>query len=176
MNPMPRIFLTAMIGLLALSGCSRLFEKPEPVPRPVYPREAEPVTPPASERLEAPRAIPKSRPVPQVETPAAQTPAVAALLRDAEADRVSGNLDRAAATAERAIRIQPRNPLVWQQLAQIRLQQHQSAAAEGMAKKSNVLGAGNHVLVQRNWSIIAEARRQRGDTQGAADAEAKVGN
>jgi hypothetical protein len=30
-------------------------------------------------------------------------------------------------------------------------------------------------LIQKNWAIIAEARRQRGDAQGAAEAEARVG-
>lgn len=102
-------------------------------------------------------------------------PAVLALLQEAEASSAGGQLDNAAAILERAIRIQPRNPLPWQQLAEVRLRQHQPVLAEDLAKKSNVLAKGNATLTRKNWSIIAEARRQKGDPQGAADADAKAG-
>jgi predicted Zn-dependent protease len=96
-------------------------------------------------------------------------------MREAEVNRTGGQLDNAAATLERAIRIQPRNCTLWHELARVRLQQHQPGLAEDLAKKSNVLAQGNRALIQKNWAIIAEARRQRGDAQGAAEAEARVG-
>jgi len=102
-------------------------------------------------------------------------PAVLTLVREAEASRSGGQLDNAAATLERAIRIQPRNSALWQQLASVRLQQLQPGLAEDLAKKSNVLAQGNRALIQKNWAIIAEARRQRGDAQGAAEADARAG-
>lgn len=105
----------------------------------------------------------------------ATPPAVLALMREAEASRSGGQLDNAAATLERAIRIQPRSSALWQQLASVRLEQHQPGLAEDLAKKSNVLAQGNRDLIRKNWAIIAAARRQKGDAQGAAEADAKAG-
>jgi predicted Zn-dependent protease len=83
-------------------------------------------------------------------------------------------LDGAAAVLERGIRIQPGNPLLWQRLARVRLEQGQPQLAEELAKKSNVFAAGNVVLVRENWALIAEARRRKGDEEGAKDAEDKI--
>ena len=102
------------------------------------------------------------------------SPAVLALMQEADASSASGRLDNAAATLERAIRIQPRNALLWQKLADVRLKQHQPGLAEDLAKKSNVLAKDNKTLTRKNWSIIAEARRQKGDASGASEADAKA--
>jgi tetratricopeptide (TPR) repeat protein len=104
----------------------------------------------------------------------ADPPAVLALLQEADASSASGRLDNAAATLERAIRIQPRNALLWQKLAEVRLQQHQPGLAEDLAKKSNIYAKDNKVLLSKNWSIIANARREKGDVQGSGEAEAKA--
>ncbi len=101
-------------------------------------------------------------------------PAVLALLREADASSAGGRLDNSAATLERAIRIQPRNALLWQKLAEVRLQQHQPGLAEDLAKKSNVYAKDNKALSSKNWSIIAAARREKGDAQGAGEADAKA--
>ncbi len=99
---------------------------------------------------------------------------VLALMKEADDSSASGRLDNAAATLERAIRIQPRNALLWQKLAEVRLQQHQPGLAEDLAKKSNILAKDNKSLIRNNWSIIADARRQRGDGQGASEADDKA--
>jgi predicted Zn-dependent protease len=103
------------------------------------------------------------------------SPAVAALVRDAEGSRGRGDLDKAASSLERAIRIQPRNPELWTRMAQLRLEQNQPTVAENLAKRSNVLAKGNRSLIQRNWALIAQARRSAGDSSGAAEAEARAG-
>ncbi len=103
-----------------------------------------------------------------------QSPAVVALLDSAGTQAQTGKLDSAAAALERALRIEPQNPSIWQRLAEVRLQQDQFEQAETLAHKSNSL-AGNDPTVQaRNWTIIAEARRARGDAPGARDAEAQA--
>ena len=43
----------------------------------------------------------------------------------------------AAASIERALRIEPRNPRLWQELARVRLKQGQYAQAENVAARSN---------------------------------------
>jgi predicted Zn-dependent protease len=98
-----------------------------------------------------------------------------ALLGEAEASSASGSLEEAAAILERAIRLQPRNPELWHKLAEIRLKQHQPGLAEDLAKKSNVLGPNDKTLASQNWALIAEARRKKGDMEGAAEADAKAG-
>jgi cytochrome c-type biogenesis protein CcmH/NrfG len=95
-------------------------------------------------------------------------------MREAEASSASGSLDEAAATLERAIRIQPRNAQLWHKLAEVRLKQYQPGLAEDLAKKSNVLAKDDSELARQNWAIIADARRKKGDQQGAADADAKA--
>lgn len=86
-------------------------------------------------------------------------PAASALLESAAEDLHAGRLDQAAATLERALRIEPRNPAILHYLGQTRLQQGQYQQAEALASKSNTL-AGNDVgLRQRNAWLIGEARQ-----------------
>ena len=101
-------------------------------------------------------------------------PAVVALEADIEASFKSYNYKNAAAQLERAIRIQPKNPELWHVLAEVRLRERQPGLAEDLAKKSNAMAKNQVELIQSNWIIIAEARRQKGDVQGASEAVAKT--
>jgi predicted Zn-dependent protease len=102
---------------------------------------------------------------------AEQIPAVVALLDTAEQQANAGELESAAASLERAIRIDPRNPVLWYHLATVRLAQSQPAQAEQLAIKSNSLAGGSLQQQLRNWQLVARARRARNDTAGAAAAE-----
>jgi cytochrome c-type biogenesis protein CcmH/NrfG len=97
-----------------------------------------------------------------------------ALLDQAEQQANAGELEPAAASLERAIRIDPRNPVLWYHLATVRLSQGESSQAEQLAVKSNSLAAGNHTQQARNWRLIAQARREQNDTRGAAAAEQRA--
>jgi len=103
-----------------------------------------------------------------------QPPAVVALLEQAEQQANAGELEPAAASLERAIRIDPRNPVLWYHLATVRLSQGESPQAEQLAVKSNSLAAGNRPQQVRNWQLIAQARREQNDTRGAAAAEQRA--
>jgi tetratricopeptide (TPR) repeat protein len=83
--------------------------------------------------------------------------AVAALLERAARELEHHHLDAAAATLERALRLAPRNPELWQQLAEVRLLQGELQQAEAMAVKSNQLAKDTRVRV-RNAELIAAAR------------------
>ena len=100
--------------------------------------------------------------------------AVVALLDSASNYVQSGELDKAAASLERALRIEPRNAGIWHDLAQIRLHQRQYKQAESMASKSNSLAASNRALQARNWRLIAISRRAVGDNAGADAADAQA--
>jgi tetratricopeptide (TPR) repeat protein len=118
-------------------------------------------------------------------TPAPQAPppaelagegneAVVALL-DSASDYVgTGELDKAAAALERALRIEPRNASIWHDLGQIRLHQGQYQQAESLATKSNSLAGDNNTLKARNWRLIAVSRQAVGDQIGADAAEAQA--
>ena len=96
-----------------------------------------------------------------------QNTAVVALLAKAQTQTTAGQLDQASASLERALRIEPRNPLLWQELARVRLDQGQYRQAENLASKANALAGDNRRLRRENWHIIGQARTQQGDTKGA---------
>jgi tetratricopeptide (TPR) repeat protein len=85
--------------------------------------------------------------------------AVATLLAKVETQEQQAHWERAAALLERALRIEPRNALLWHRLAKIRLYQGRYAMAQSLAQKSNALAEGNAALRQRNTELIEAARR-----------------
>ena len=96
--------------------------------------------------------------------------AVIALLDQAQSDNMSGQREAAGASLERALRIEPRNPWLWLELAQLRLDQGQYAQAITLARKSNSF-AGRLPRVQAgNWQVIGQARAAQGDPSGAEQA------
>lgn len=92
---------------------------------------------------------------------------IAGLQQDAIELNKQGESARAAAVLERAIRIQPRNPSLWHQLAQVRFSQQQYAQAESLALRSNGYAAANDSIRRKNWLLIAEARAKQGNNKGA---------
>ena len=73
------------------------------------------------------------------------------------------------------MRIEPRNPLLWQRLAAVRIDQQQYLQAENLAKKSNALAQGDHNLRRENWLLIARARSLNGDDEGSREARERAG-
>lgn len=96
-----------------------------------------------------------------------ESAAVASLIHVARADVGSGRLAHAAASLERALRIEPRNPRLWQELARVRLMQGDYAQAESIAARSNAWAGNDEWLRAENWRLIAQARDARGDAEGA---------
>jgi len=140
----------AFVALL-VAGCETVPPVTEPKPEPAAPPPvAEPPAPPA--------------PAPSAKT---ENIAVAGLMETARADAAAGKLSSAAAAIERALRIEPRNPRLWQELARIRLQQRQFIQAESVAARSNSWAGSDNALRAENWRLIAEAREARGDSDGA---------
>jgi hypothetical protein len=85
--------------------------------------------------------------------------AVKTLLQQAELQREGGDLTNAAATLERALRIEPKNAYVWNRLAHVRAQQGQSAMAAELAAKSNAFAGGDETLKRDNADLIARTSR-----------------
>lgn len=117
-----------------------------------------------------------SEPADKLIYPAPQTsPAVVDLLNQARAATQQGQLQRAEVLLERTVRIEPRNPTLWNYLAKLRLHQGRLQEAMGLAAKSNALSASDDdKLKADNWRIIAHARYQQGNITGAKEAQMKA--
>lgn len=99
---------------------------------------------------------------------------VALLWDRAEEARTQGRLEDAIASLERALRLTPEDPVLWSRVAELRLLQGRFAVAENLAAKSNSLAGEQRLLRYRNWLLIAEARKRRGDTEGAEAARVEA--
>ena len=136
-------FLFVLAALLA--GCATPPSAPGPGPQPEQPPAPVVTAPP----------------------PHKENVAIAGLMDSARADTAAGNLASAAASLERALRIEPRNPRLWQELARVRLKQGQFAQAESVAARSNSWAGEDKALRAENWRLIAQSREARGDSEGA---------
>lgn len=124
--------------------------------------------------------VPKFEPAPSIpefkpaESTTVQSPAVSALITAANQSSKSGNLESAAATIERAIRIEPRNGELLYKLAVLRLKQSKPVLAEDLAKKSALLAGKDNTLKKNSWLLIAHAKEMQGDKAGAEEARQKA--
>ncbi len=94
----------------------------------------------------------------------------------AQAHKQSGGGDYgpAAATLERALRIEPDNPLLWIELGRVRLGENNAAQADAMARKALALGQGDLRAEASAWHLIADSLRARGRNQEAVEAERRA--
>ena len=96
------------------------------------------------------------------------------LLASAEQASRDGDNDRAAGQLERALRIEPRNAVIWHNLAIVRYRQGNYAQAESVALRADSFSQDDTQLRLRNWRLIAAARQERGDVEGARAAREKA--
>ncbi len=106
--------------------------------------------------------------------PVSENPAVLTLVEQARAETVENKLQSAVATIERAQRLEPRNPWLWQELARLHLAQGDHAQAESLAARSNTWAGSDRALRAANWRLIGAARAARGDAAGAQAAAARA--
>ncbi len=123
-----------------------------------------------------PYPAPVEAPAAPAEAARAENPAVASLMARAQTDAAAGRTIDAAASLERALRIEPRNPRLWQALARVRLTQGNYAQAESLAARSNAWAGSDAALRAENWRLIAQAREARGDAAGARAALEAAGH
>ena len=125
-----------------------------------------------------PPTLQSTPPAPGVPAPPARQfqlgEAAASLVSIAQGQERSGNYGLAAQTLERALSIEPRNPLVWIALGQENLSAGSPAQAYGMARKALYLASGDPGVQASAWGLIAAALRAQGQSQAAAQAEQKA--
>ncbi len=83
------------------------------------------------------------------------------------------NYPLAAANIERALRIEPENPLLWIELAKIRQAEGNSTQAETLAKRALRSTAAPKAQAAA-WAVIADSYRARGRNVEARQAQGRA--
>lgn len=168
--------MAAACAALLLAACAPMTPPPgsseprsEPAPAPEPQVRATPLSTPDIQE----EALPMDRQKQSSE--AATSPAVLALVRQADQRRASGDLAGAQSTLERAVQIEPANARLWLDLAQLRLAQNQPEQAEQLALRAVEHARDNRTL-SAAWQLVAKARRAQGDEAGAREAEERAGS
>lgn len=167
--------------LLVCAGCTMQPFKTEPPPQPASapPAGEGPVTslpevvPPPGQAeepvIEAPLPAPVPRERPRA-APARLSPAGQALVTQAQAQRKRGDLPGATVSLERALRIEPSNPLLWIEMGRLRMDQRNFAQAEAMGRKALGLAVGDSHTQSAAWLLIADSCKARGKNPQAQEA------
>ena len=166
--------LIALTALLALSGCSFApFKKGEPAPPntpstrttaagsgPVLtaPTDVQQPAPEAVIEAPAPVQLPKERPR---TPPAALSPASRALVTQAQTQRQKGDLPGATVSLERALRIEPNNPLLWIEMGRLRMDQRNYPQAENMGRKALAMSVGDDRTQAAAWQLVGDSLKAR---------------
>ena len=103
-------------------------------------------------------------------------PAASALVTQAHTQAGGGDYGQAAATLERALRIEPDNPLLWIELGRVRLGENNAAQADAMGRKALALATGDAGAQAAAWRLIADSLRALGRNPEAAEAEGRAGS
>jgi tetratricopeptide (TPR) repeat protein len=158
----------------ALTACAvpSPYEKPAPPPQ----QQPPPGTPPAETRPgESPSTTPEPTPppAPVIREPTLG-PASRALVSQAQTQMASKNYVVAASSIERALRIEPDNPLLWIELGKIRFAEGNYVQSENMARKAVSMSVNAPRAQSSAWRLIAESYRARGKNPEAQQAQARA--
>jgi len=127
-----------------------------PLPPPVS-REVPPPAAPLPDTVLPPPPLPE----PQPEwPPLSQTSTT--LLGESRRHREAGNTPQAASTLERALRIDPRQPILWLELGELHLAEGDFVQAESMASRALDYAGPYWGVEQRARALLFEARRSLG--------------
>ncbi len=160
--------LVALVALAVLAGCA--------LPGPYRaPPETGPVPVPA-----APAAAPAAATAPEVPVPPPPLvreyrlgPAARSLVTDARAAIGRGDLPSASMTLDRALRIEPTNPLLWIEIGRLRLAENDARQAEGCSRKALALAGGDRLAQSQAGHVLADALRAQRRNQEAREVESQ---
>jgi len=100
--------------------------------------------------------------------------AASALVAQAHTQAGAGEYAGAGATLERALRIEPDNPLLWVELGRVQLSQGNAGQAGGMGRKALALATGDPSAQASAWRLIADSLHAQGRTEEAVEAEQRA--
>lgn len=174
--------LGALVAGGLVAGCALLGPPPQTAGNTAgYPQ--------TRERQEQQPGAPATQPAPFAGSPAATAPeqqgppqqrqftlgaAAGALVADAHTQEQSHNFGVAAQTLERALSIEPHNPLVWIELGRENILAGNAPQAYGMGRKALYLAGGDPRTQASAWQLIAASLRAQGRNDEAYAAEEKA--
>src|SRR5271168_2824078 len=154
-----------VVLVLLLGGCPSPWTRPEPQGNaPAVPPPAEPAAPPAPVTPAQPRPAQPPR-------ENHLSPATRSLVTQAHTLLAHGDIDGASATLDRALRIEPSNPLLWIELGRVRLVDGNAHQAEVCARKALALASGDPAAQGQAGRVLSDALRAQGRNQEAAQVE-----
>lgn len=130
-------------------------------------------TPEAEPSVQVPMPLPPPRERPRA-PPATFSPASKALVSQAQTQRKRGDLPGAAVSLDRALRIEPNNPLLWIELGRLRMDQGNFPQAEAMGRRALSMSIGDDGTQSQAWQLIGESFRARGRNTQAEEALARA--
>ena len=154
------IRIALLVLLASLAACRSLLAPPIQSPEAGAGATPSGATPPA---------------VPAPPTPTRQYrlgSAASALVAQAHTRAAAGDYPAATATLERALRIEPENPLAWIELGRVQLASGNAAQADHMGHKALGLATGDPNAQAAAWRLISDSLRVRGRNEEASAATA----
>jgi uncharacterized protein HemY len=153
---------------LLLGGCPAPSTRSEPRGNgPGLPQPGEPAVPPA------PVPAPPPLRAPQPPRDNHLSPATRSLVTQAHTLLARGDIDGASATLDRALRIEPSNPLLWIELGRVRLVDGNAHQAEVCARKALALASGDPAAQGQAGHVLADALHAQGRNQEAQQVESR---
>ena len=172
-----RTLAPALVAGLFVAGCTLMRAPAFPPQTPAAPPPAG-STAPAASTAAAGAAQATPSPVPEPSAPPPRqfhlSAASTSLVNQAHAQAASGDYAQAAATLERALRIEPDNPLLWIELGRVRLAEPNPAQADAMGHKALALATGDAAAQASAWRLIADSLRACGRNGEAAEADQRA--
>ena len=175
-------------ALLAIAGCStspfrtgspgaggtpKAPEKPGSGPVVTTPEQTPAPGPGAEPSIEVPPPAPLPRERPKVAA-ATLGPASTALVSQAQSQRKRGDFPGATVSIERAMRIEPNNPLLWIEMGRLRMDQANFPQAESMGRRALSMAIGDDGTQAQAWDLIGDSLKARGKNPQAEEAFARA--
>jgi len=148
-------------------------------PAPAFPEQPSGPTPvPGPGTAQPPPAAPPGQPPGAPSRPPPKQyrlgAASSALVAQAHKQMGGGDFGLAAATVERAMRVEPDNPLLWIELGRVRYTAGDYSQADSMGHKALALATGDPQSQASAWRLIADSLRSRRRNEEAAEADKRA--
>jgi uncharacterized protein HemY len=162
-----RTLAAALAAAALLSGCLAPSQRPPPPGSSIPgPQPSEPPTPGSLAPIPPPP--PRAPPPPRENH---LSPATRSLVTQSRTLASRGDLDGASSTLDRALRIEPNNPLLWIELGRLRLAESDAHQAEGCGRKALSVASGDRAAQAQAGRLLADALRAQGRNQEAIEIE-----
>jgi uncharacterized protein HemY len=99
--------------------------------------------------------------------------ATRSLVVEARGAASRGDLPAASMTLDRALRIEPTNPLLWIEIGRLRLAENDARQAEGCSRKALSLASGDRSAQSQAGRVLADALRAQRRNQEAREVESQ---